>query len=96
MVRRWLRADGTSQEGRSDGFATGFITFVLEEEGLPAQDPRLKRGLSWLMRNQNKAEGSWSSNSVNVRRDPASDAGRFMTDAATAYAVLALTASNAR
>jgi hypothetical protein len=32
----------------------------------------------------------WRAASVNKNRDPASDVGKFMTDAATAYAVIAL------
>ncbi len=90
FVRERLRSDGTRQVTRSDGYATGLITFSLEQAGIPVTDPRLLRGLSWLERNQNKAEGFWPSVSVNLRRNPSSNVGHFMDDAATGFAVLAL------
>ena len=39
-------------------------------------------------------EGFWIGTSLNKRRNPSSNVGRFMTDAATALAVLALTQSS--
>lgn len=90
LVHEWLRSDGSTQSRRSDGYATGLMTFVLRQSGIPSEDPRLRRGRAWLMSNQNKAEGSWPSVSLSQRRNPASNIGHFMNDAATAYAVLAL------
>jgi squalene-hopene/tetraprenyl-beta-curcumene cyclase len=93
LARRQLRADWTRQQAQSDGYATGLIVFALRQSGVPAEDPRLKRGLSWLARNQSNEEGSWPSSSLTERRNPSSNVGHFMRDAATAYAVLALSDS---
>ena len=85
------RLDGTSLDPSSDGYATGLAVFVLQRAGVSQEDGRLAKGLDWLRVHQG-VDGSWPASSLNKVRDPASERGRFMRDAATAYAVLALTA----
>jgi squalene-hopene/tetraprenyl-beta-curcumene cyclase len=83
----------------SDGYATGLVTLILNQTAMPAAAPQAQRGLTWLMRNQQGhggswvrgQEGFWVGRSLNKWRAPWSNVGRFMSDAATAYAVLALT-----
>jgi squalene-hopene/tetraprenyl-beta-curcumene cyclase len=87
----WKRADGSPLDMRSDGYATGLVTFALESLADPHAGPQVKRGLGWLTSHQDPATGAWFAASLNKKRDPESDAGKFMSDAATAYAVLALT-----
>jgi squalene-hopene/tetraprenyl-beta-curcumene cyclase len=96
LVGGWKRADGTPQEMKSDGYATGFITFVLQQAGVPREHPQLQQGLAWLAANQSKPEGFWLSYSLNKNEAHHLSPGtaRFMNDAATAYAVLALTTPN--
>jgi squalene-hopene/tetraprenyl-beta-curcumene cyclase len=91
VVKTWKRKDGTPLETKSDGFATGLVVFILAQVKMAGTDASEKRGFDWLARNQNKQTGSWSAYSLNKERDLASDRGRFMSDAATAYAVMALT-----
>ncbi len=91
LTKLWMRADSTPLDPRSDGYATGLIIFALEQAGLHHNNPNLRRGLAWLERNQNRQTGSWPGYSLNKHTDASSATGLFMTDAATAYAVLALT-----
>ena len=84
------RGDGTSLDTGSDGYATGLVTYALQHAGVADDDARLENGLAWLRRHQHP-DGSWPASSLNRDRDPAQERGRFMRDAATAYAVLALT-----
>jgi squalene-hopene/tetraprenyl-beta-curcumene cyclase len=90
VIGSWKRRDGTPLDTGSDGYGTGLATFVLEQAGVQRSQPALKNALSWLTRNQDKTAGLWMATSLNKQRDPASDVGRFMVDAATAYSVLAL------
>jgi squalene-hopene/tetraprenyl-beta-curcumene cyclase len=87
----WERRDKTPLETRPDGYATGLIVLVLEETTAKARsNPRVAHGIAWLEANQDKTTGAWPAWSLNKNRDPQSNIGRFMSDAATSYAVLAL------
>ena len=73
----------------SDGYATGLVAVVLEESGKNREDQSLSRALDWLEKHQG-SDGSWRTYSLNGHPDPQSNLGLFMSDAATAYAVMAL------
>ncbi|HEY7387925.1 MAG TPA: prenyltransferase/squalene oxidase repeat-containing protein [Bryobacteraceae bacterium] len=83
------RRDKTTQETRTDGYATAIALLALNAGGMQAESSTLEKARTWLTRNQEK-DGSWPAWSMIKERDPGSDIGRFMRDAATGYAVLAL------
>jgi squalene-hopene/tetraprenyl-beta-curcumene cyclase len=96
LAKLWVRSDASPLEAKSDGYATGLIALALQQAGLSRQDPQLQRALAWLARNQSKPDGGWSAYSLNRRHGGTSGTGLFMSDAATAFAVLALTQSHDR
>ena len=91
LVSPWTRADKTPLETKSDGYATGLVALVLQEAAISSQDAKLRSALVWLAKNQESSDGRWLAYSLNKQRDLNTDVGRFMADAATAYAASALT-----
>ncbi len=87
----WEREDGFRPDPGSDGYATGLIAFALQKADVSSAQQSLGKALAWLVRNQDESGGYWPSSSLNRERDPTSDRGLIMADAATAFAVLALT-----
>ncbi len=86
----WRRSDHTPLPTTSDGYATGVVVLALERAASAGNQDVINKGLAWLVAHQDRDEGSWHTSSLNQNRDPKSDVGRFMSDAATGYAVLAL------
>jgi squalene-hopene/tetraprenyl-beta-curcumene cyclase len=86
----YKRSDSTALVTSSDGLATGLITLALQSVGVPKSNAHVAKGLEWLSHNQDRTTGMWSAESLNKERDLKTDIGKFMSDAATAYAVLAL------
>ena len=89
----WARRDETPLDTKSDGYATVvWSRSPLQRAGLRREHEAVAGGLVWLARNQDPDGSLARRSSLNRQHDPTSDRGRFMRDAATAYAVLALTA----
>jgi len=89
----FTRKDGTAEDESSDGYATGLLVQILQAANLPGSSRQVANGLTWLRSNQ-QPTGEWRCSSLNKQRDPTTQTGKFMSDAATAYAVLALCQQN--
>jgi squalene-hopene/tetraprenyl-beta-curcumene cyclase len=92
-IGNYQRQDGSAIDTNGDGYATALATLALQNGGVPGSDARLRNGLDWLRHHQ-APTGQWIATSPNKQRDPASEPAKFMSDAATALAVLSLTYVN--
>lgn len=86
---------------RSDGYATGLIAYALRQAGTSGADLSLKRARAWLEANQQECQidqsrwKCWRTYSLNFDVEHGGEDGEpwrrmFMSDAATAFAALAL------
>lgn len=82
----WKRhaLEKTRQDHKStDGYATGFMIYVLRRAGVPADNPSIQKGVVWLKANQRES-GRWYSRSLYK------DNKHYLSHAGTAFAVMAL------
>ncbi len=82
-------AEAPSSTG-TNSYATAFTAFALEQGGVSRDDPRLVRALDWLKAHQDRKFGYWAAGSMNKVYEPDSMQIKFMQDAATSFAALAL------
>jgi hypothetical protein len=86
---------------KSDALATGLVVSALRETGTSPDDPLVAKGLDWLRSNMQRVEiadrphAAWRAYSLNHDREHGGPRGvawrqMFMSNAATAFAVLAL------
>jgi squalene-hopene/tetraprenyl-beta-curcumene cyclase len=83
-----LRAELELDNPPSDGHMTGLAIIALRKVGVPASDPRIKRGVAWLLSNQ-RASGRWWTRSLNR------DGWQFISYSGTVYPLLALSMCDA-
>lgn len=69
----------------SDGYGTGFVIVVARELGVPADDPRIQKGIAWIKSNQRES-GKWFTPS------PVVYANNLISNTGSAYIILALQA----
>lgn len=84
-----LRAKPEFKDPPSDGHQSGLALIVLREAGVSAQDPRILRGVRWLLTNQRES-GRWWTRSLNT------DTFHFITYSGTLYPLVALDLCGAR
>ncbi|MHC4559695.1 MAG: prenyltransferase/squalene oxidase repeat-containing protein [Planctomycetota bacterium] len=78
------RKDGKPHDTKtSDAYATGFTIIIARELGVSSNDPRLRRGIDWLLSNQ-RISGKW------FCRSPAIDSRHYFSNFGSAFAILAL------
>jgi squalene-hopene/tetraprenyl-beta-curcumene cyclase len=77
--------------GASHPYATALTAYVLKLAGGRAARKQTERALDWLRQHQDHQTGAWPAVSMNKKYPAGSMEEKFLQDAATAFAVLALT-----
>ena len=86
----WMAHTDAPPSSGSNAYATAFTAFALLRGGVAPSDARLAKALVWLQSRQDSTTGAWVATSMNKRYPDGSMESRFMQDAATAFASIAL------
>jgi squalene-hopene/tetraprenyl-beta-curcumene cyclase len=87
----WMpHPDAPAQPAGGHPYATGFAAWVLRQSAAPEAKASVAAAQNWLKANQDRASGAWFAPSMNKKFPEGSMESKFMQDAATAFAVLAL------
>jgi squalene-hopene/tetraprenyl-beta-curcumene cyclase len=81
--RRDAEKTPNDPNAESDGYGTGYVTYVLLQAGVKPTDPAIANAVKWLKSNQRES-GRWYTRSLN------NDKAHYITNAGTAFCVLAL------
>jgi squalene-hopene/tetraprenyl-beta-curcumene cyclase len=81
--RRDTEKTPNDPNAESDGYGTGYVTYVLLQAGVKPTDPAITNAVKWLKGNQRES-GRWYTRSLN------NDKAHYITNAGTAFCVLAL------
>lgn len=81
----WERRDGASnrEDAPSDGYGTGFVLYVLRQDGMAPDAEPIRRGIGWIKSHQ-RVSGRW------FTRSPSLDRNHFLTHAGTGFVLMAL------
>ena len=85
----------------SDAYATGQVLYTLHELGVPASDPAVQRGITYLLRTQAE-DGTWHVKSRAMKIQPYFESGfpyghdQWISQTATAWAAMALTVTDSQ
>jgi len=86
---------------QSDGYATGLVVYTMKQAGVAPDHAAIRKGIRWLETNQRASPvpevpgRAWHAHSLNYDREHGGEKGEpwrrlFMSDTATAFAILAL------
>jgi squalene-hopene/tetraprenyl-beta-curcumene cyclase len=92
----WKERSAAMVSSGSNSYATAVVTLALQQGGVTASDSHLAKALKWLRSHQDRRLGCWTAGSMNKRYPAGSMQERFMQDAATAFAALALATADER
>jgi hypothetical protein len=86
----WAKHENAPASVGSNSYATALATLTLERAGVPRGNRGLRKAVTWLKLHQDRTLGYWTADSMNKKYEPDSNEVRFMQDAATGFAALAL------